>query len=592
VESPRQRPGLDQAGKPKAAWPRRVPWLATALVVGFLLNVAWRWWLVRDIHVPAAHSDEDSYLLAARALAGGPGGYSSENATFRRVGYPFLLAPVYWFTSDPFQVYRGVQLVNALISSLTFPLAYLFARRVLDQPRNWSLGLGLLVASMPAVAFYSQYALIDAVLATFALTWLLLLHTWLTATTGRGRVLAALGASAAAGAIYLLHSRGTMVVAVHLFVIVVFAVLRRTSWRLTLAAVVTTTLVAASDKALQRVLGNDIITLGQNPDSQLTAVFTTIHGATSTAVRTLGQLWYLAVGTWGLGAVGLVALIMALWPLRDLRGRLRERAEGGRLLVLLTTLVATALIAVGSSASLPTDDHRVNYYAYIRYIHFLFPVWIMAGVVALRLVDGRRLRILVASATGVTLFSAAVLYLRLKLDKGSYTVAFDMPETAFLSGHWDAMRVAPPTLVALVLLGLLVFTLSRSRTVALAMAGIMALHAAVMIASVEKITKPMIAYQYRWDTPLMVRDAHLGPGDVVAVSTKTQWYLPWNVMREVYWDRVIEFDSSSEAPPAKANIIVAPYGWPDSQGKNWNGEPRFHRVAVDGWHLWAVWRRS
>jgi 4-amino-4-deoxy-L-arabinose transferase-like glycosyltransferase len=593
VESPDGIPSTEGAREPGTTKPRRTPWLAIALVVGFLLNVAWRLWLVRDIQVPAAHADEDGYLLAARALAGGPGGYSTENTAFRRVGYPLLLAPIYWFTSNPFQVYRGAQLVDALVNSLTFPLAYLFARRVFAQPRSWSLGLGLLVASMPAVVFYSQYAMTDAVLVTFALTWLLLLHTWLTATTGRGRMLAALGASATAGAIYVLHVRGTMVVAVHLIAVVAFAVLRRTSWRLSLAAVVMTAFVAVSgDKVLQYVLAGDITTDGRSPRSQMVAALTTVHGAANTAARTFGQLWYLAVGTWGLGAVGLVALVIALWPLRDLRGRLRERIEGGRLLILLTTLVATALIASASSASLPTYDHRINYYAYPRYIHFLFPVWMMAGVVALRLVNGRRLRMLALSAAGLTLFSAGVVYLRLQFNKATVFLPFDAPETTFLSWQWGAIRVTQPTIAALVLLGLLVFTLPRSRTVAVAMGGIVALHAAVMILSVEKITKPMTEDQYRADTPLLVRDAHLGPGDVVAVSTATQWYLRWNVMREVYWGRIEVFNSATEGAPDGANVVIAPDGYTDRESRNWHAEPRFHRVAVDGFHHWSVWRKN
>ncbi|GAA1801735.1 hypothetical protein GCM10009835_20450 [Planosporangium flavigriseum] len=561
-------------------------------MVGFLLNVAWRLWLVRDIQVPAAHADEDGYLIAARVLAGGPGGYSTENTEFRRVGYPVLLAPVYWFTSDPFQVYRGAQLINALINSLTFPLAYLFARRVFGQPRNWSLALGMLVASMPAVAFYSQYAMTDAVLVTFALAWLLLLHTWLTATTVRGRVLAALGASAVAGAVYVLHVRGTMVVVMHLVALVAFAVLRRTSWWLTIVAAAMTAVAASGNTVLQNVLGDAIITEGNSPRSQMMAAFTTLDGAVRTVARAFGQLWYLAVGTWGLGAIGLVALVLAVWPVRDLRRRLGERIEGGRLLILLTTLVATALIAVASSASLPTNDHRINYHAYPRYIHFLFPVWLMAGVVALRVADRRRLRVLALGAAGMTLFSAGVVYLRLQFTKAWLFLPFDMPETTLLSWQWDAIRVAQPTIVGLVLLGLLVFTLPRSRTVAIAMVGIVALHAAVMVASVEKITKPMTVDQYRADTPQMVRDAHLRPGDVVTVSTETLWYFRWNVMREVYWDRIYVFNSVTEAPQDEANIVIGPYGNTGRHAHNWVGGPEYRLVVVDQYHHWAVWRKN
>ncbi|MCW2901475.1 MAG: hypothetical protein JWO67_3740 [Streptosporangiaceae bacterium] len=595
VTAPSRQPSPGDAGERENATSRRTPWLAIALVVGFLLNVAWRLWLVRDIHVPAAHADEDGYLLAARALAGGPGGYSTENTAFRRVGYPLLLSPIYWFTSDAFQVYRGAQLINALINSLTFPLAYLFARRVFAQPRKWSLALSLMAASMPAIVFYSQYAMTDAVLVTFAMAWLLLLHTWLTATIARGRVLAALGASAVAGAIYVLHVRGTMVLAVHVLAVVVFALLRRTSWRLTLGALVTSALVAASDRALRGILGNSILLAGSSPRGQMVAAVTTLHGALIAIVRAVGQIWYLAVGTWGLGAVGLVAVVATLWPLRGLRERLRDRVEGGRQLVLLTTLTATILIAGASSASLPTNDHRINYYAYPRYIHLLFPIWLMAGVVAVRLADRRRLRLLALVAAAGTVVSAAVVREGLhSKGRGWVFLPFDMPETTFVSWQWDAIRILQPTAVGLVLLGLLVFALPRSRVAAAAVAGVVALHAAIMVGSVAKITKPMTVDQYRPGTPQLVRDGLARPGDRVAVAIPVLWYVPWNQMREVYWDRIVMYDGRNDAPPpAGMNVVVAPYDW--HVGKEyytWDGGPRFHRVAVDRDHHWAVWRAN
>jgi hypothetical protein len=250
------------------------------------------------------------------------------------------------------------------------------------------------------------------------------------------------------------------------------------------------------------------------------------------------------------------------------------------------------LIACASSASLPTNDHRINYYAYPRYIHFLFPVWLMAGVVALRAADSRRLRVLAASATGVVLFCASVVYLRLQFNKAYIFLPFDMPETTFLSGEWSAIRVVRPTLIALVVFAGLVVALPRRRLAAVAVVGVAALQFGVLVASVEHITKPMTVDQYRADTPRLVRDLGLGPGDVVAVSRETQWYLAWNVMREVSWNQVLLFDSSHEGPPAGANIIIAPYGYTDGQARNWAGKPAFHVLAVDSHHHWAVWRRN
>lgn len=56
------------SGPPARRW--LVPLL---LVVGWVLSVAWRMWWSRHIVLPIAHTDEDSYLNTARALAGGPG---------------------------------------------------------------------------------------------------------------------------------------------------------------------------------------------------------------------------------------------------------------------------------------------------------------------------------------------------------------------------------------------------------------------------------------------------------------------------------------------------------------------------------------
>ncbi|MEK8106873.1 hypothetical protein NKG94_20240 [Micromonospora sp. M12] len=91
------------------------------LVVGWALGVAWRMWLSRHIVLPIAHTDEDSYLNTARALAGGPGGFSSENDLLRRVGYPMLISPAFLGDRDFADSYRLVQLINAMVNSALLP---------------------------------------------------------------------------------------------------------------------------------------------------------------------------------------------------------------------------------------------------------------------------------------------------------------------------------------------------------------------------------------------------------------------------------------------------------------------------------------
>src|SRR5690348_17123538 len=151
---------------PPARRDRTGLWIIVVLVVGYLIQVGWRLYLSRHLDAPAAHADEDGYLIAARALAGGPGGPSTENSAFRRVGYPLLLSPIYWFTSNAFTVYKAAQGINAIINALVFPLAYLFGRRVLRMPSRATLVAAFAAALLPAVVFYSEFAMTDAIIAT------------------------------------------------------------------------------------------------------------------------------------------------------------------------------------------------------------------------------------------------------------------------------------------------------------------------------------------------------------------------------------------------------------------------------------------
>ena len=505
-----------------------------------------------------------------------------------------LLCPIYWFTSDPFHVYRSAQVLNAVINAATFPLAYLFARRVFALPRKWALGGAFVVATMPAVVFYGQFAMADAVLATLGLGWLLLIHTWLATDSTRMRFLAAAGSGAVAGIIYVMHVRGIMVVLAHFVVIALFLLLRRVSWP---QAVVTVLLVCAGgalDSALKATLHDKIITLGSSPGSKAASALTTLHGLALTTSRIFGQVWYLSFGTWGLGAVALAAFLMSmwpLWPLREVRQRPSDRVEGTRTLMMVTTFVTTALVALSSSMSLPTYDHRINYFAYPRYIHFLFPIWMLAGIFALRGASRKRVMTLAIGAGTLALGSAAVTYASVRTSKAFRFLAFDVPETSFLSWKWDAIQIAKPTVLGLVIAAAVLVALPRRRTAAAAMAAVVVLQMACMFVSVEKISKPMVVNQYLSSTPRLVRDAHLHPGDLVAESVNTPWYLRFNHMREVTWSRLLMFDNLKENPPAAANIVIAPYGSVKPKD-DWRPGPEFQLVAVDQTNRWAVWRRN
>jgi len=519
------------------------------LVAGYVLHVAARLWLVHRLAAPPAHADEDAYLVAARALAGGPGGGTTENRLFRRLGYPLLISPVYWFTSDAFAVYRAVRVLGSLLNALTFPLAYLFARRVLDLRTATALAGGMAAAALPAVAFYGGLALTDVVLAPLGLAWLLLVHRWL--ATGAGAV----AAGAVAGFCSTVHVRGTVVALVHC-ALAVMLVRRRGP-----ASLAATIAGAGLEVVLRLSIRGEVSTWGDEPSGGSLLSLATLGRAVAGA---LGQLWYLGAATLGIGLVGLVA---AAAGLRDRRPRA---------VVLSVALAATVLVALGSAATLPPGE-RITYVAYPRYVHFLFPVWLLSGLVALR---SPRL-----AAAGAALLAATGLLVGVRAH--GRTGAFDVPELVWFGA---GLPVLVPTLVALAGLAAAVGARRRPDLVA----AVVALCGAVTVsAATERVLVPAAAHQYGPDTPRLVRDAGLRPGDVVASAVHQATYeFRWNHMREVHWTRIGYFDQRLEGPPDTATVVIAPHGAPDPS-IDWDGTRYgFRLIIVDPRHHWSVWRRG
>ena len=163
--------------------------------------------------VPLSTPDEEAYLIAARVLAGGvPANFSY--STLYPAGYPLLIVPVYWFTHNPVTVYRAALMINAAISAAVLPLAYLAGRRLrLDRPMAY--GVATVAALLPAALFYSEFAMTDAIYPVLVLGWLLAVHSWLTASSVRGRYAAAVGSALLAGYADAVHSRGLVIVPVY-----------------------------------------------------------------------------------------------------------------------------------------------------------------------------------------------------------------------------------------------------------------------------------------------------------------------------------------------------------------------------------------
>lgn len=572
-------------------------WLIVALVVlGYLAHVAWRVWLARSVNTPVAHADEDRYLLSARVLAGGPGGLGNDTAAFRRMGYPLLLAPIYQFTNDPFKVYHAAQIFGAFFNALTFPLAYLFARRVLHHTRLIGFGLAFVAAALPAVVYYGEFTLTDVLFAPIGLAWLLLLHAWWTGRTPLTRRLAAVGAGVVVGYAYVVHVRGLIMLGVHVLALLVAAYVKRSRWKAALASLVVALVVTRIDWVAQSVVGDTLIRGGREPQTFVIGRLTDPQGWVRILFDAVGQVWYAGVATWGLGAIG---FIVAFARMRgeepdDERGGIVDDAQRFTIATALGTLGA---IAVASAAALPIDG-RISNHVYFRYIAFLMPIFVMVGAGAL--LGARRSTafwlvrraVVLIVVTGVVVLSQFTEFFR------QWFHPFDTPETSFLSANWRHLAVSKASLAALALLVVLAFLMSRPsritararQVMAVGVVGVLLINVVAMEVINAKSIRPMAEAEYR-DAPRLVHDLGIGPGDIVATSSRVSLGGRLNHQREVYWRGVIEFDHLNTSPPADATVVIAP--WKSRNKDDWDGtDLGWARVGDAPRNEWAVWLRA
>ncbi|MEV5571249.1 hypothetical protein AB0L06_14460 [Spirillospora sp. NPDC052269] len=539
-----------------AAVPRRdpLPWL---LLLGVAAQVVLRVWLARARTGPVADPDETSYLAIARWLAGGPGADLTGH-TFYQAGYPLLLSPLHWFTDTPGTVYTGVVVVNALAGAALFPLGYAALRRF-GLGRRAALPLSFAASLLPATTFFGMFALTDALLPALVLGWLLLLDRFVRTRRPVDGALASLVAVYA----YFTHSRGEVVLAVHLLALL--ATRRRAMW---------VGLVTAAGGYLAATAANDAMRNSfypGGPRDMMGLLQERLTGASGQAWALsgmFGQVWYLIVGTWGLAGIGLVATFTAL-------ARRETRLMAG---VLLTT---TFGIAYASEAALP-DEHRVGNFAYGRYLSLLALVYVLIALVVLTKASTRN--VLRASLAGVSIAAGTgatvLLYAGARLRTHQF-IGFDFPETNFLTQDRTQFRLVLATLVATGLLTLLVGArwAGGTRTVALVLLAVNTV-AMVDTAGDGKRVVP--------SPPLPAASTHGG----VVVDRSLNWVPRTKLVDPVWWTRIGWIDAAHQTPQDGVCTVVVPPGKDGTPpDRTWPRHPAGWLTRTGGYGVarWVAW---
>jgi hypothetical protein len=577
---------------------------ALLVAVGWLLQAGLRAWFGRGQSVPLANPDESAYLIAARVLAGGPATDFSYS-TLYQAGYPLLISPVYWFTSNAVTVYHAVLAINAAVSALLMPLAYVAGRR-LGLVRPAAYALAMVTALVPAGLFYSEYAMTDAIYPVLVLGWLLTVHSWLTARSLRGQYLAAAGSALLTGYAYAVHSRGIVMVFGYVAVAVLVAWRRLVPRRTVAAAALVLVASVLAGWLLNRYLTATMYPEGtRSLTGQVARTLHSVNGAIDVFEMAAGQFWRLVLDSWGLAGVGLFASLAVI---------VRPRFRTDLRIVAALGAVVTVVTAVTTPAALPADQSQT--WASGRYLDGMIVTYFVVGAVVLLRARPRFILICAGITAVLTALSAVIVsvYAGSTVPTGTFSTGFNFGEPAVLAQDWYRASVFVSTAVALGLLGIwvliglgarrwsaVVLGVRVSRVLrALAVAGL----AAVSLVAVTQLT----SHVSQASTPAQaarttgfVAAAGLRPPDQIAVifdarrgltATDVPYYLWAPQAFEVSWTG-LQFFNPAQAPPAGVDVVEA--GWPAGQpaSASWPQHPASWRIVASNQAAgWVAWRHS
>ena len=526
---------------PRQLWPA----LLTGTFLLFLARAALS--LIRS--GPVLVADEIGYLGNARAIVGGIGA-QLDLAPFYRGGYSLLIAPLLELSSDPATQYHLVLVLNAALAASVFPLLYLLLSRFAAVPARVALWAALAGAVYPAVTVLSQVAMSENVLFPLVCVWLICFAGLLAADQPRPQLLWAISLGAATGALWAVHNR--MIVAVALAVLgMVWLAYRR---RIGLSA-----LVAGGATIALFVLGTHFLdsfvvdhNYGGNGSDELTS---RLHGLLHFAgMRTalgnlIGQTWYLFVATFGLAGVVLGHY------LSDRRSGDATAAPDPFRRVIAVLLTLTGLLLLISASAFP-ERPRPDMLIYGRYAEIVSPVLVAFGIAALaRLLPARCL------AWPLVLFAALTVAGALIQATTSY------PEIA---GRWNisalpftTMQLGPAVLIGaafVAAVGAAVLWLASGRGPAALGAVALGLLLAVTAYSLWNPVRSSerTVYPSRWSDPQATAEAgseriayDLDDYETIGLYV-FQWFLPNS--------RIVLFHGDSEPPPTQLVIAGKDYG--------------------------------
>ena len=195
-ENAAEGPGDAGAGPDMALTRNQRRCLVAILVVAAGLRIAWSLYATEEPIASVSGDAYSYYYYYGQELAAGDGyvGYTSgEPTAYYPIGYPAILAPLFWVvrhTPIPDNLPLAGSLLNAAFGTLSVGLVFVIARRVFGTRAG--LVAAAVTAVWPNLVFYTATFQLETAFILFALAAVAVVvaHDWATGPPSRARLLA------------------------------------------------------------------------------------------------------------------------------------------------------------------------------------------------------------------------------------------------------------------------------------------------------------------------------------------------------------------------------------------------------------------
>jgi hypothetical protein len=513
------------------------------LLLGAAMLLAARLALSAARSGPVIMADEAGFLFNARVLAGGMAAEMG-SSPFYRGGYSLIVAPVLALDLEPVATYHGVLVVNAVLAACLVPLLYLLLTRCFGVAQRTAAWAALAGAAYPSVTALSQVALSENVLFGLTVAWLLFAGLLVRGDGGpRARAGWAAAAALLAAALWTVHGRMLVAVALTALVLAACAVRRRADRAAAGAGLALLGCAMAAGGLLNHWLltANDY-DRGFDEVARVLGPLDDLDGIAAVLRNLAGQGWYLFVAT--LGIVVLLLAHVAAPAFGRMRARRGEPAD--RVLALLLATTAGLLVL---SALWFASAQRPDQLIYGRYAEPVAPALVAVGLALLGGMRRRPLRAAVLAA-GLLALTAAVAALRSGLDVSSEASRWNVAALPSVTGSLDAPVLGLGGVVAA---GALCMFAAAARRLpgALAPLALLAfLPTTAYVVDLPVLRSERDIYPPAWTSPLPAVERHdaravgydLDRFDHIRVKVY-QWFMPQTP--------VVLFRGERERPPAE-----------------------------------------